>query len=1505
MICSISSAGSAHGRQAADERGFEDDPPPRLFVTDRAAERQLRLARQRLDAGETADAVTLARLALDAGFDSVLESGAPAERTAAEFLEGFDAEQRRTLELSAGADAAALLDAAAARRDRAAVAAVAARFPGTAAGTRAAARLADDALDRGRFAEAARRFDALAALPYPTDADRDRWRVKASAARLRAGDRAAAADRLAAIPGDRRAVAVSSLLGEPVTAIEPGTVLDRFAGPGPRGDLDGDWPVDGRTDRRLPVAAAGGPAAVNLVGGPAWKDRTLAALPPTAIDGPPAALAARVRAERRAGGESLLPAPRPLAVGGRAIVQTPAGPVARDAATGELLWKGTAPADSALALVANTEGDPAGVSALDRGRGTVTGVRLLYEGYAYRDRAAGSLAADADRVYSVQNLDLPKLPPPGEERRFGMGRPNNRNLRERSNRLLAHDLRTGRLLWAAGGPGAAGGNRGAGGFFLGPPLPTAYGLAAVQEAGGVLRLILLDPADGTVRRSVPLAVPFVPLYDPPPWRTAGLQIAEAAGLWIVPTGSGGTIAYDPAADRFAWAYRYRTTNAVEENRPRRGMFFLQTDSSGDGRGWHDGLPKVAGDRVLLTPSDSDALHCLALADGAELWTRPRGDARQLAGAVGGSDGTLLLVEDGGVRGVSPADGADRWFTPLPAPAGAAVVAGERLIVPLSDGTLAAVRPADGGVAARVDAGGAAGNLIAAGGRLIAQTAGAVAAFPTAAEIDARLDSAGADDPRAALLRAGLAVQSGEPAAAVDELLAAASATGTAAGEAERRLAALLTAGLRRDFEAFRPLAERVRAATGRAPRGAVARAFAAGLVEAGEPVAAFETLATLRDAADADGSVRSAAAAHARPRLVRLYDGANGDQRRAMAGAVRAAYERIEATDAAGAEAFARRFGRLTATAAWRRDATPPAGAADLADAALRSAAAGADDPIAAERLWLWAAGRPGAAPAGADLAALYETAGDAEASRFLDPSATENPADPPWAGRSFEVEDVDSSGPAYVAAEVPVSRFPPWAVGGRLTAGEATGELRWQRPDGRTAFAHPLRGRFGRLNNRAAWSGHLLAAAVGDRLLVLDTLREPGTAAPLWQTALAQPSGGRTRLSGLRGPARALLNAPGTGGRAAAGPAVTTPRQIVVRSGSELAARHPLTGETFWTRDGFGAGSRVCGDDRVVLVLPPDGDAATLLSADDGSELGEVPAPPAADRWMERGSRVWTATGDLYPSLRNARTDRRPPGAALVSPVIVGCTDLAPANSDDPAGPLGPPREAWTRSFPVGTKFHVDDAATELAALAPDRRLTVFDLETGADRLVADLPPGPAVAEMWCLRSPVGWDVIAAEQSPGGAGRRSGEASDLLACGFEDRRADPFAAFEGPPAGPVWFRPTTAKPDRVWQPPGFPLLTLAGERSPGRGLGRGGRQSELLLLDRRNGAAVASRASLAAPLPVELRFPPGAAWTAPDRPVVLRTPAADLALKLGDAPPADPVREGVDEPAPGPPGGS
>src|SRR5262249_32467816 len=114
---------------------------------------------------------------------------------------------------------------------------------------------------------------------------------------------------------------------------------------------------------------------------------------------------------------------------------------------------------------------------------------------------------------------------------------------------------------------------------------------------------------------------------------------------VCPTTAGAVVAIDIANRTLLWGYQY----------PREGGLYQPNGMILRGAGWQfnpamalatpgdrwlDSAATIAGGRVLVTPLDSNELHCLSLLDGKLLWKLPRGEHLYVAG-VHDSDAVIV------------------------------------------------------------------------------------------------------------------------------------------------------------------------------------------------------------------------------------------------------------------------------------------------------------------------------------------------------------------------------------------------------------------------------------------------------------------------------------------------------------------------------------------------------------------------------------------------------------------------------------------------------------------------------------------------------------------------------------------------------------------------------------------------------------------------------------------------------------------------------------------------
>ena len=103
-----------------------------------------------------------------------------------------------------------------------------------------------------------------------------------------------------------------------------------------------------------------------------------------------------------------------------------------------------------------------------------------------------------------------------------------------------------------------------------------------------------------------------------------------------------------------------------------------------------GFPNVVlveGSQVVVLPRQSEAIQCLDLSTGRGIWKKPRGDGEFVAAAA---DGVVMVVGERLCRGLSLADGAERWSTRIGESCGSGVRLGGEYLIPLADNRIAAI-----------------------------------------------------------------------------------------------------------------------------------------------------------------------------------------------------------------------------------------------------------------------------------------------------------------------------------------------------------------------------------------------------------------------------------------------------------------------------------------------------------------------------------------------------------------------------------------------------------------------------------------------------------------------------------------------------------------------------------------------------------------------------------------------------------------------------------------------
>ncbi|MDC0935031.1 PQQ-binding-like beta-propeller repeat protein [Pirellulales bacterium] len=537
----------------------------------------------------------------------------------------------------------------------------------------------------------------------------------------------------------------------------------------------------------------------------------------------------------------------PLAIGDVVIVRTPHNLLAVDFRTGKRIWE--TPRRRVNALENLIRRQSTGDDDSDPGPARAF-ARRIWEDYLY-----GVVSSDGERILVVRDLPMPDA---DANDQWNMLRGRGVDPRSLYNRLSAYELKSdGRLAWEVDGADAAE-LRGA--FFLGAPLAvggTLYALAEIR--GSAVELVALDAASGSLQWRQQLAHLEHGVTVDRARRLQASMPSYHAGMLVCPTGAGVVVGIQLSKRSLRWAYRYERAVKPASERGHRNVPKHKTDGK-----WTDAAAIIVDGRVLLTPPESDALHCLDLQTGDLLWKQPRGKWNRLASVA---DGRVILAGPKGVGALHLADGKPAWSNPLEfgrgvSPSGTGFVADGRYVLPLSSAEVVAIDLADGHVVGRTAArhGQVLGNLICHRGSVISQSGRFLECFDQRDVLRAQAERALADNPHdvAALRTLGeIAFHAGRLSDAI-AMLEQAYNQSSEDYRTRDVLAECLITALDEDFVAYREKLDLLRRLEDAAPKRQIAlrRIEAEGFAAAGLPETAGEAcLAIYELASDASAMI--------------------------------------------------------------------------------------------------------------------------------------------------------------------------------------------------------------------------------------------------------------------------------------------------------------------------------------------------------------------------------------------------------------------------------------------------------------------------------------------------------------------------------------------------------------------------------------------------------------------------------------------------------------------------
>ncbi len=551
----------------------------------------------------------------------------------------------------------------------------------------------------------------------------------------------------------------------------------------------------------------------------------------------------------------VLPVAQPLAVGDYLVVQAARMVLGVDMKTGRRVWPypwNAEPVPEEFVTLRALRANPL-IDDSMRSR-------------IWSDFVHSQMSSDGELLFILRGI---KTPPTTFR---GMG---NQPIRPK-NRLVALELATeGKTVWLLGsdeGDDPALSEA----FFLGAPLPVEGQLFVVAELKDELKLLTLDAKSGKMLWSQQLGhIESSHLNRQMPDNTRilnGSCPAFADGILVCPTASGALVAVDTQRRWLLWSYSYPQV-------PGHGGTFIQNGRLGRqlGSRWSDGAPVIADGKVLVTPVESEELHCLDLLTGELLWQLNRDERLFVAGAW---NGIVVLVGPDHIQGIELSTGKRLWSSEgFPAEgmtSGRGFYSDGDYFLPTNAPQLLRIDIASGEIVEELDTDFELGNLVCHGNYIISQNHNSVLAFLQRDRIRddvAQQLSDNPDDPHALENHASLLMGDGKTEEAIEVLRRAATLADRPKQlqSIRTRLCGLLLGRLEENFAKHESTIEEVRQLSTSMADSATLRqthqVLASGLAATGRTREAFDELL---DAA------RAAVQADTQPTEQRLMDVGDG-----------------------------------------------------------------------------------------------------------------------------------------------------------------------------------------------------------------------------------------------------------------------------------------------------------------------------------------------------------------------------------------------------------------------------------------------------------------------------------------------------------------------------------------------------------------------------------------------------------------------------------------------------
>ncbi|NQU23231.1 MAG: PQQ-binding-like beta-propeller repeat protein [Candidatus Nealsonbacteria bacterium] len=868
-----------------------------------------------------------------------------------------------------GSDARQMLEAAVTAGNPAKLAEVSRRFYHTEAGYEATLLLGLHHYDHGRPLAAALTFQRLGRAMPDDDRFEPRFSLALATCWLQIGMPDQARGVLAALMrrrGSDELTVAGGQISLPSTEAEAVDRLATLAGPvGLAGPAAADnWGLHRGSPSRRAVTSASVPLLNLLWRIPAaYGDESAA----NGDDSEETTLR-RLMRERAQQGLPVVPATHPLAIHREFTIKTPGkrpwhiedvvllrttkSLLAVDFATGKRIWETGADRSwsvpSPRASTASTA-----VKSAQRARDLATRM--------WQDSTYGTLSSDGELVFSIEDLDSPTSATRAVGLNVAMGSAT--APRGPYNRLAAHDIRTGKIRWHLGGPADEYALREAETFFLGPPLPLMGRLYVLAEVENEIRLMVLDGKTGETLWNQRLATAEMNVVQDRTRRLAAASPSYADGILICPTSAGAVVAIDLATRSLLWGYSYRRDYMPNVSRSIVIINGVPRSTATPKDTWIDSTATVVDGRVLISPPESQWLHCLNLVDGQLFWKCKRDGDLYVACADGDK---VILVGRDKVRAVSAAETIEHKETvetmqrtiggmnpkteeitvtvPKPAwdgrtialpdggiPAGRGVRSAGRYFLSLNNAEVVTIDLQAGKIVERAKSrmNSVPGNLICYRGKIISQSYDGVEKYlqlDSAREEAVQRLAVNPNDAKALSLQGEVRASEGRHAEAVARFERAYQIDADPRTRVMLRDA--LLEGLHREFAAHRGRAEQIeKLLDSTAQRAAYLRLMAAGLQHAGEWQGSLEFYLKLIDLDSKDRTLDAISGVHSvrRDRCVQARLATLRDEAKAEAASIDVPIEArlrsaVASQDTQSLRRFLDYFGNQPAGAEARRE---------------------------------------------------------------------------------------------------------------------------------------------------------------------------------------------------------------------------------------------------------------------------------------------------------------------------------------------------------------------------------------------------------------------------------------------------------------------------------------------------------------------------------------------------------------------------------------------------------